>query len=174
MNIRDFIKLCRKPVRCLCRTGFFLLLGLMALSVKAQRNKLPPFRMFQQNNVIFRAEELPMGKPIVLIYFLPDCDHCQLLTKNIVEHIEYFTNASVVMVTYYPPSEVAKFAHRYNLDKYANFYLGTEGSSFFLKKYYHLSKLPFAAIYTKNGDLAQTYNTEDFFSALVNGLKKIR
>lgn len=115
-----------------------------------------------------------MEKPIVLIYFLPDCEHCQLLTENMVKHIEAFNKISVVMITYYPPTAVDMFARRYGLDKHSNFYLGTEGNSFFLKKYYNLSRLPFAAVYTQNGDLVKTYNSDDFFSGLLSEIKKLR
>ena len=156
------------------KTGILFLFAACAVSAKAQQNKLPPFRMFQENNVIFKAEQLPMGKPIVLIYFLPDCPHCQQLTQNIVKHIGEFNGVSVAMITYYPPEEVGKFARRYGLDKHANFYLGTEGNSFYLKNFYNLSKLPFAAVYTQSGNLVKTYNTEDFFSDLLHEIKKLK
>ena len=41
----------------------------------AQKGKLPPFRMQTSSGKIFKAEQLPMGKPIILIYFDPGCDH---------------------------------------------------------------------------------------------------
>ena len=152
---------------------FLFLATFLTIAVNAQHTKLPPFRILQENNQLFRAEQLPMGKPIVLIYFLPDCEHCQLLTKNMLKHIKEFDNASVAMVTYYPPVEVGKFARKYGLDKHSNFYLGTEGNSLFLKKYYNLSKLPFMALYTKNGDLVRTYYTEAGFTDLLYQLKKL-
>lgn len=78
------------------------------------------------------------------------------------------------MVTYYPTNEVSTFSRKYGLDKFSNFYVGTEGNSFFLKKYYNLSKLPFMALYTQNGDLVKTYYTEDGFTDLLQQLKKLK
>lgn len=155
------------------KTIFLLSLIVLTIIARAQHTKLPPFRMLQANNQVFSAEQLPFGKPIVLIYFLPDCDHCQLLTENIVKHIKEFDKASIAMVTYYPTMEVGSFAKKYGLNKYSNFYLGTEGDTFFLKRYYNLSRLPFMALYTKNGDLVKMYYTEDGFSDLLNRVKKL-
>jgi hypothetical protein len=164
----------KKYFPALLKMSCILLTIFLVINAKAQRTKLPPFRMVQENNKLFKAEQLPFGKPIVLIYFLPDCVHCQLLTKNIVNHIKDFNKASVAMVTYYPPAEVGKFARKYGLDKHSNFYLGTEGNSFFIKNYYNLSKLPFMALYTKNGDLVKTYYTEDGFTDLLRQLKNLK
>ena len=174
MSITFFNKLYKKPVSGLMKTGFLFLLAISAVSAKAQQNKLPPFRMFLETGTVFKAEQLPLGKPIVLIYFLPDCEHCQLLTQNIVKHLDELKGFSVVMVTYYPPAEVGRFARRYGLDKHSNFYLGTEGNFFYLKNYYNLSKLPFAALYTQNGNLIKTYNSEDFFSDFLREIKKVK
>jgi len=172
MNRASFNNFYKKPV--LRQTGFFLTVAILAFtSANAQHNKLPPFRMLLENNTVFRAQQLPFDKPIILIYFLPDCEHCQKLTTNIVNHINDFNRFSVVMITYYPPAEVGRFARRYGLDKHSNFYFGTEGNSFFLKQYYGLSRLPFAAIYTKAGDLVKTYNTDDFFTDLYKQLKTV-
>ncbi|MFT4203168.1 MAG: hypothetical protein QM610_04580 [Chitinophagaceae bacterium] len=155
------------------KTCLLSLFCIMTAYVNAQHNKLPPFRMLQEDNKVFGATQLPMGRPIVLVYFLPDCEHCQLLTKNIVEHIHAFDKTSVAMVTYYPTAEVGKFSRKYGLDKHPNFYLGTEGNSFFLKKYYHLSSLPFLALYAKNGDLVKTYYDEKGFPDLLSQLKSL-
>ena len=150
-----------------------LILGIMPLltSVYAQHTKLPPFRMEQVNGKVFKAEELPYGRPIVLAYFLPDCDHCQKLTEEIIGHIHAFDKASVAMITYYPVTSVGNFARKYGLNKYSNFYLGTEVERFFLKDYYQLTSLPFMALYNKNGDLQKAYYSEKGLDDLVQRLK---
>lgn len=150
-----------------------IFLFFIAINAHAQQTKIPPFRMIQSDNRIFKAEQLPFGKPIAIIYFEPDCEHCQRLTENMLKSIKKFSKTSVVMITYYPREEVEKFSKKYGLYKYPNFYLGTEGSSFFLKNYYNLSKLPFMAIYTKNGDIVKKYYSEKDFSGFLQQIQKL-
>jgi protein-disulfide isomerase len=56
---------------------------LAVTNAKAQAGKLPPFRMMQTNGKVFKAEHLPIGKPTIIIYFSPECDHCEKLIQRI-------------------------------------------------------------------------------------------
>jgi len=140
----------------------------------AQKNKLPPFQVMQTNGKFFKAEQLPLGKPIVLIYFAPGCDHCEKLMNSFVKNENAFQNASVVMITYYPIEVVKGFIKQFSLQKYNNVYVGTEGNTFFIKEYYDLNALPFMALYTKNGDLVQKYHSEKDIDTLVRRLKNLK
>jgi protein-disulfide isomerase len=51
---------------------------------------IPPFKMTLSNNKIFNAADLPKSKPLVLIYFDPDCDHCQKLMAELFKKINSF------------------------------------------------------------------------------------
>ena len=134
--------------------------SLISTNARGQAGKLPPFRMMQTSGKVFKAEDLPMGKPIVIIYFSPDCDHCDILMKELVKQKEEFKNASVALVTYLPVEKVLAFEKTYSLKKYTNIYTGTEGNSFFLRNYYKLTEMPFAALYSKNGDFIKSYSKE--------------
>ena len=134
--------------------------SLISTNAKAQAGKLPPFRMMQTTGNVFKAEDLPMGKPIVIIYFSPECDHCDRLMKELVKQKEEFKKASVAMITYLPVEKVLAFEKTYFLKNYSNIYTGTEGNSFFLKNYYQLTEMPFAALYSKEGNLVKSYSKE--------------
>ena len=142
-------------------TFFIILLaGLMiSISVSAQSGKVPPFQMMQPNGRIFRAQNLPIGKPIVLIYFSPDCEECQKLTKELLERINDFKNVSIAMITYQPVEMVTPYVQKNRLDTYPNIYVGTEGSSLFVRNYYNILKFPFMTLYNKNGDLIVKYTS---------------
>ena len=129
--------------------------------IYAQSGKVPPFRVIQANGKIFKAEYLPVGKPIVIIYFSPDCEDCQRLTKELLTRINDFKGVSFAMVTYQPVENVSKYVTKNSLGKYDNIYVGTEGSSLFVKNYYNIVKFPFVALYNKNGDLIIKYNTKE-------------
>lgn len=133
---------------------------LIALSTNAQTGKLPPFSMMQGNGKVFKAQDLPMGKPIIIIYFDPDCDHCKNTTKELLAKSGQFKKASIAMVTFLPVDKVIEFEKKYELKKFKNIYVGTEGNTFFLKNYYRLITMPFIALYTKNGDIVKEYRTD--------------
>ena len=154
--------------------GIFLLIILSAsLNVSAQSAKVPPFKIVQSNGEVFRAHDLPMGKPIVIIYFSPGCDHCDFLTKELLKRQAEFTNASIIMITWQPVEIVAAFVQQYQLAKHRNIYVGTEGTNFFVRNYYKIEHMPFMALYTKNGDFIQQYSNETKLPALLKELGKL-
>ena len=147
--------------------------SLVVTNAKAQAGKLPPFRIMQTSGKIFKAGDLPMGKPIIIIYFSPECDHCDRLMKELVKQKEELKKASIAMITYLSVEKVLEFEKTYSLKNYSNIYAGTEGNSFFLKNYYKLTEMPFAALYSKNGDLIKFYNKEVDIKELSTRLNKL-
>ncbi|MBK7132328.1 MAG: redoxin domain-containing protein [Bacteroidales bacterium] len=151
-----------------------LLAGLLTTStLSSQPNKIPPFQMMQANGKVFKAQYLPLGKPIVLIYFSPDCDECQKLTKEMLERSEELKNVSIAMITYQPVEQVVQYVAKNNLGKYPNIYVGTEGSSLFVRNYYDIMLFPFMTLYNKDGDLIVKYtskqvNVEDLMLRIRN------
>jgi thiol-disulfide isomerase/thioredoxin len=144
-------------IRCFLLSGMMLLVSSITYS---QHNKVPPFQMIQANGKVFLAGNLPLEKPIVIIYFSPECEDCQQLTKELLNRIKEFNNVSIAMITNLSIDKVKQFVTEYHLDKYSNIFIGTEGNSFFVGNYYSVGKLPFMALYNKNGDLIKVYNKE--------------
>lgn len=135
-----------------------VVLNIVVLQVNGQTNKLPPFAILQTNGKVFNAHQLPVGKPIVVVYFSPECDHCHALLNEYCSNAKLFSGTSVAMVTFAPIAAVKKVIDKYKLYNHPNVYVGTEGNTFFLRKYYGLTETPFVALYNKNGDLIKRYN----------------
>ena len=129
--------------------------------VSAQKGKVPPFRMVLSNGKVFNAHDLPLGKPIIIIYFSPDCEDCQKMTDEILARINDFKNVSIAMITYLPVESVSKFVAKNKLNSYSNFYVGTERPSLFVKNYYNIGLFPFVALYTMSGDLVKKYTSKE-------------
>lgn len=155
----------------------FMLLALFVMAtcvLHAQRGKLPPFKMLQVSGKVFSAHDLPMGKPILIVYFSPDCDHCERMLKEFFKQSSDFQKASIAFITYLPVEKVSKFEEEYNLAGYSNMYAGTEGETFFVKNYYKIVEIPFVALYTKDGDLVTSYEGDVNLKALVEQLKSFQ
>jgi hypothetical protein len=149
----------------------------MAVTVVAQSkaSMVPPFRMLQTNGRYFSANELDRTKPVVLIYFAPDCDHCQVLMQGIFKNLDAFKKAQLVLVTFKPLSELALFERQYNTASHANIKAGTEGTTFFLRSFYKLTNTPFTAIYDASGKLVCSFkSTTTPVSEILNCLKQIK
>ena len=132
---------------------------------------IPPFKMTLSNNKIFSAADLPKGKPLVLIYFDPDCDHCQKLMTELFKKINRFKKVELVLITFKPVTEVAAFEKKYTTSKYGNMRVGTEGTLFYLKNYYKLVKMPFTALYDRKGNYIFSYRDETPMDGLIDRLK---
>jgi thiol-disulfide isomerase/thioredoxin len=129
--------------------------------------------MIQVNGKVFLAGNLPMGEPIIIIYFSPDCEDCQQFTKELLNRIKEFNNASIAMITNMSIDKVKHFVNEFHLDTYSNIFTGTEGNSFFVGNYYKIGKLPFIALFNKNGDLIKIYDKEISIEDLIINLRKL-
>jgi hypothetical protein len=152
---------------------FFCLSVVLFFPLRMSSQTIPPFKMTLSNNKIFNASDLPKSKPVVLIYFDPDCDHCQKLMTELFEKINSFTKAEMVLITFKPVTEVVTFEKKYRTSKYANMRVGTEGTLFYLKNYYKLVKMPFTALYDEKGNYIYSYRDETVVDDLINRLKNL-
>jgi len=138
------------------------------------QQSLPPFKMYLSNNSIFSAAELPKNKPIIVIYFDPDCDHCQKLMNDVFKKINSFKHAEIVMVTFKPVEEVVAFEKKYKTHSYPNINVGTEGTTYQLRNYYKLIKMPFTALYDKEQKFNYSYGQDVPIDELIKRLQRLK
>ena len=134
---------------------------------------IPAFRMQLSNGSYYSDGEISKNKPLVLIYFAPDCDHCIKLMDALFKKIHQLDKATVVMVTFERITDVAWFERKYQTAKYPNIKVGTEGVTYVLRKYYKLDKTPFTAVYDKRGKLAFSYKNETPVDDMLTRCKKL-
>ena len=150
---------------------FFCFSAILFLPSRMNSQTIPPFKMTLSNNKIFNATDLPKDKPLVLIYFDPDCDHCQKLMNELFKKINSFKKVEMVLITFKSVTEVAAFEKKYSTSKYVNMRVGTEGTLFYLRNYYKLVKMPFTALYDSKGNYSYSYRDETPVDDLINRLK---
>jgi len=146
---------------------------LINIKTKAQTGKLFPFQIMRPNGKIFIAQNLPYEKPIVIIYFSPDCEDCLSFMDKFFDKVVNFKKVSVVMISYLPIEEVTKFAVKYKTANYKNIIVGTEGSSFLVKDYYKITEIPFLALYDKNGNIQCSYQKNIPLNDIIAKLQKL-
>lgn len=117
---------------------------------------IPNVRLIQGDSSWFTNESIPKGKPVVIIYFSPECGHCQLTAQEINNDIDKVKDAFFIWVSYYPVPEIKDFADKYKLAQYNNFKFGRD-PKYAIPTFYRVRYTPFMAVYNKEGKLMQTF-----------------
>jgi thioredoxin-related protein len=117
---------------------------------------IPPFELLQiDSTTIFTKAELKKSQPLLLMYFSPDCEHCQHQTEDLLKEIRSFKKIQIVMATYQPFESMTRFFEKYKLGKY-NIHVGRD-SKFVLPPFFRMQSLPYLALYDKKGQLITTF-----------------
>lgn len=141
----------------------FFSLIITAVACKAQNetpgSALPPYKILKTDSTWATPANLKHHRT-VLIYFSPDCPHCQHLTMEMREKIKQFGDAQIVMITWsnnYDIRAIKSFVKEFDLKKYTNISIGTEGYSYVVQKYYKIETTPYVAVYNADGKLSKAF-----------------
>ncbi len=99
--------------------------------------------------------KLQKDQPLLLIFFSPDCDHCQHETEQIIKNIQKFKGIQIVMATTQPFKDMKEFAKKYKLANYG-ITVGRD-IAYVMPPYYEMKNLPYLAFYDKNKKLISTF-----------------
>ena len=142
--------------------------------VNAQPRKIPPFRILLTNNQLYKAENLPQGKPVLVLYFSVDCDHCKQLITEMCHKMESLKKATVVMITFYTVSETTLFSKQFNLSKFPNVIVGTENNESFVRNYYQIVNTPYMALHDKDGNFMASFAKDIDLDLVVQRIDKLK
>lgn len=144
----------------------------VCLHAQATKPGIPPFRIALTDKTIFSKTNIKADKPLILVYFDPDCDHCRDFTKQLTGNIDRFKNAQIVMISYQPLDMLRQFETNYQLKKFSNIKVGTEGYTLVVQQFYNISRFPFVALYNKKGTVINTYALAPAIDELAGKVKK--
>jgi len=161
----------------------FLTVGITA--AKAQNTApvntaIPPFKILTKDSTYLTPANLKKHKATIVVYFAPDCTHCQHFTDELKLKLDRekrqaakpFTNAQVVMITFTAVLNMKLFYIDFGLAKYPNIMMGTEGTTYVVLRYYNVKTTPYIAVYDKNGKLIQGFDKAPTMEVLEDALKK--
>lgn len=138
---------------------------------------IPPYRILTTDSIYLTPGNLKNNQPVMVIYFAPDCSHCRHLMAEMKPVMKDFKRIQVVMVTFVDPHQqfraIKDFYKDFELKKYPNFTVGTEGYTYVVQRYYQVSTTPYIAIYGKNHKLSQYYIKPPAIEELVAAVKKV-
>jgi thioredoxin-related protein len=135
---------------------------------------IPPYHILTTDSVYVTPANLKKNKPVMIIYFSPDCSHCQHLMYEMKPKMKDFDHVQVIMVTFVKEIKAIKtFARDFDLAKYPNFIVGTEGYTYLVQRYYQVATTPYIALYDKSGKLVKYYTKPPAIAELTAEAKKL-
>jgi thioredoxin-related protein len=147
---------------------------------KADTTGIPKYRLLNQDSVFVTNAKLKKAKPVMIIYFSPDCSHCQRLTYEMKEEftkeakgkLKTLSGTQIIMATWTQYKAIQVFYHDFDLVKYPNITVGTEGDTMTLLHYYKVTSTPYIAIYSKSGQLVKFFDKPAKIEDILKELKK--
>lgn len=123
--------------------------------------RMPDFNILLPDSTMFARKDVPVANYdyTIIIYFSPDCGHCQHEAQEIVKHMDSLKNTFFVWVAYKPLEDIRGFAQYYKLDQFANVKLGRD-PQYFVPSFFRVTRTPFVVVYNKKGLLEKVFDPE--------------
>lgn len=129
---------------------------------------LPHFQITQldSTHVPFVHTE---GKPVVIMYFNSECEHCQYETQALKKHIAQFAHAQILMLSNEPLAKLKTFAQSYGLTGIANLQIAQIPAN---KSFdtFGFTSVPSLFIYNKNQQLIKQFKGETKIEAVIKAI----
>ncbi len=147
---------------------FLFIVSLKLYSVQAQEaDTIPPyqkdslhipaFTVLKVDSTYTNDKAIPKDKPVVIIYFSPECGHCQITADEFSKKMKEMKDIYFVWVSYYPLPEVKEFARKFNLQQFTNIIIARD-ENYAIPSYYRVKFTPFMALYNKEHHLVKTWD----------------
>ncbi len=130
---------------------------------------IPSFSIQQPDSSWFYNTSLAK-KPALILYFSPDCGHCQLETEEVLTRIKELNDLQIIMVTSRPFEDMVRFADHYKLNRFPTIKIGQDPLRR-ITRFYDVKFTPFSALYDKKGKLVKAYEQGIKFDELKSLLK---
>ena len=117
---------------------------------------IPAFKIVQTNGTNYTKDSLPAETPLIIMYFSPDCGHCQIQTKEMLDSMQYLQSATIMLVAYKKMEVLIEFSNHYELCKFTNIHIGRD-PKYFLPSFFNVKFTPFIAIYNKKGEFVKAF-----------------
>jgi thiol-disulfide isomerase/thioredoxin len=166
-------------VKRLLLSAIFILIGVIVYSQQdsillapyKRFPTVPPFKLLKIDSTsYFTKSDLKKNKPVLIILFNPDCDHCKHEIEEIIKDMDELKDIQIVMTTMMPFDLMKSFYEKYGLDKFDNVTVGRD-FQYLLPTFYQIRFMPYLAMYDKKGNLLTTFEGTMKIDDLVNVFK---
>jgi peroxiredoxin len=132
--------------------------AMMKKEISEHIKMLPEFRFYTLDEKQFTNADVETGRQALIIYFSPDCDHCQSEAQELGAHLDGFANTRVLMISGRPKEEVIAFAEQYKLKDSPVTFLLDRDDNFF--RTFGRTGFPICFMYGTDHKLLKVYEGE--------------
>jgi len=119
---------------------------------------LPAFNLLMaDSSTIFNTYNVTEGRPTVLFFFAPDCEHCHTIAKGLLGKMDSLKAADFYFFSYVPLAALSSFAAQYHLADYKNITIGKDYQYFF-PSFYGATTIPYVVVYDGHKKLVKLYD----------------
>jgi len=156
------------------------LISIALCSFSQADSTLPPYKRFPtvpplklllaDSTSYFTKNDLKKNKPVLIIVFNPDCEHCKHETEELIKNIDSLKNIQIVMATMNTIDLMKEFSEKYDLKRFPNITVGKD-VQYTLASFYQMHFMPYLAMYNKKGNLLATFEGSMKMEDLIHTFK---
>jgi thiol-disulfide isomerase/thioredoxin len=117
---------------------------------------IPDFALLLTDSSRFNNNNIPNSKFTILIYFSPDCGHCQHEATEMVKNIDSLKHVFIVWASSRSMPEIKAFGEKYGFNACRNIVYGQD-QQYSIPSYYQVKYTPFVAVYDKRKQFVKAY-----------------
>ena len=137
-----------------------------------EREILPSFNLLMMDSTtVFNTDSIREGKPFVILYFSPDCEHCHEQVKLLLENMPSFKSIQFYFFTPFSFKLLKQFYKYYHLYNYPNITVGYD-YKFFIPAHYKPNSVPWVFIFNGSKRLERIYQGGLTASQLMDAVSK--
>lgn len=131
----------------------------------------PSFKIIKApDSTAFSSTELKKDKPFVLMFFSPDCEHCQKETKELLAYKQELKGLQIIMVSPLSFDLIKTFYQDYGLASMPDVVVGQD-ANYALGSRYQLRTYPSIFVYDAKGKLAKAFVGNAGVPAILDAVK---
>jgi len=118
--------------------------------------KLPEFTILQTDSTWFTKQQLPTSDFTIIVYFSPDCGHCQYEAKEMMSVMDSLKNSFILWVSYRDMADIKGFAQEYGFFNHKNLKVGRD-PNYGIPSFFQVKYTPYVAVYDKKGNYIKAF-----------------
>ena len=118
---------------------------------------MPDFKILLTDSTWFKKANLPASEYTAIIYFSPECGHCQHEAKEIVKNIDSLKQVFFVWASYRDLNDIKTFYYHYKLNEHPNNIVGRD-PQYFIPAFFQAKYTPFVALYDHNKQFVKAWD----------------
>ena len=120
---------------------------------------LPAFNiMLLDSSTIVNTYNIPDGKPTLIMFFDPECSHCKMITKILMDNMDSLKDIRFYMITsVHDLNKIRKFYDDFHLADYKNIEVVGRDYEYFFITYYGVKYVPDMVLYDGHKKLVKFF-----------------